>query len=150
MSEDIPTASDGVTIHSTAHNGAYHLSVDRGEYVINRGSYPVGEYGKLLRELWEGYLERGERPRLLGHTLTDDGLAIETIHFLAPNSFYGPCSDEPLNNSREQFVYWLKTQLPRIQERIGEEEAVSIDGATDYILALHLGRNGKPFHAPEL
>lgn len=58
MSEELPTTSDGITIHSSAYNGAYHLSAYRGVEEVNWGSYPVDDYGKLLRSLWEGYLER--------------------------------------------------------------------------------------------
>ncbi len=116
MSELLPTTC-GKKIGSIAYNGRYHLCVKKGEKIIEE-SYSMEDYGSLIKKLWEDYL-KGEESKLLGCALSNEGLVIETIHYLGPNIF--SAIDGPvLDKNRESVLYWLKSQYQNIQARIGD------------------------------
>ncbi|HJX50517.1 MAG TPA: hypothetical protein VJ438_03575 [Candidatus Nanoarchaeia archaeon] len=140
MSEELSTIRDDITIHSMASSGKYHLSVyEKGKGKIAENSWPMDEYGGLIRTLWANYLKTGEKPKLLGQTLSDEGFVEETLHYIAPGVF--SCPDGPrLDDSREYFLYWLKAEASNIGLRIGEQEFSYLNRALEAILQTHLER----------
>jgi hypothetical protein len=143
MSEELSTICEDITIHSMASGGEHHLSVyKKGEGKMADGSWPMDEYRILIKTLWETYLENGERPKLLGQTLSDDGFVTETLHYIAPGVF--SCPDGPmLDDSRESLLYWLKAEAKNIGLRIGKEEASYLNRELEAILQTHLERKGR-------
>jgi len=145
MSKELLTVCKDITIYSTASNGKHYLTVfkKRGKELaeIAQGSYPMAEYGKLIKTLWEDYLRSGEKPKLLGQTLSDDGFVIETLHYIAPGVF--TCPGGPmLDDSRESFLYWLKAEAKSIGLQIDEKEVSYLNGELEDILRIHLERKG--------
>ena len=143
MTTTLLTICNDTVIDSIAYNKKYHLSVfniRKGE-TIAEGSWSMDEYGILIKRLWEAYINSREKPKLLGQTLSDKGLAAETLHYIAPNVFFLPhCG--PLDDSRECFLYWLKSESPRIRKRIGKNEFDYLNRELETILRMHLERKG--------
>ena len=112
-------------------------AVKKGEGKIAESSWPMNEYGTLIKTLWGSYLRSGERPKLLGQTLSDEGFVTETLHYIAPGVF--SCPDGPmLDDSRESLLYWLKAEAKSIRLRIGEKEAYYLNRELEAILQTHL------------
>lgn len=148
MSEHIKTLDETKVITSLAARGKYHLAVyDRDkapEHFLFMGSdksYKFEEYCDLLGGLWDEYIIRAERPKLLGIEISDEGLITETRHCLAPNSWWPPPGDgAPLTAYRESLLYWLQSQAPQIQARIGNLASKRLKEELEDILRVHLER----------
>jgi hypothetical protein len=142
MSEHISVLDEGKVITSHAMGGKYHLAVhDKDgapDHFIFMGcdqEYGYEEYCGVLKKLWGDYVSKGEKPKLLGLTLSDDGLVIETLHCLAPAAWD---YSSPIPHYRESFVYWLKSKSPEIRARIGKNEFDHLDGNLESILRSHI------------
>ncbi len=144
MSEDIQTINDDIIVDSLASNGKYHLSsFKKGVGMLKEISYPYEEYGILIRKLWEDLLERNIKPQLLEQTLTDDGFGIETLHYIAPNSFYFPTDDFILDWGRESLTYWLKLQSPNIKKLFSPALFRGFDRSLNEIIRINITRKEK-------
>jgi hypothetical protein len=121
MSEEIDTLEENVKINSFCSGEKYFLRIiDKNKKQNGQSHFlftildqdkelNVREYGDLLKDLWVNYLEKGERPSLLGHKLSDDGFINETMHYLMP----GPKRDDSgpvLSEDRSKLIYWLLLQ----------------------------------------
>lgn len=143
MSEQLSTLDDNVYIRSFADKEGFGLSVihqDRGK--IGYEEFSWEDYGVLLMGLWEGYLTRGKKPEVAGQTLSDNGLVIETLHFIAPSSFSGPLG-ATLRPNQESFLYWLKSQYSHISATIDKEVFRYLDMELDSILRINLERKDR-------
>lgn len=143
MSEHISVLDERKIITSLAAGGKYHLAVhakdNAPDHFILMGSdqeYGYEEYCNVLKNLWENYIRTGEKPKLLGLTLSDDGFVTETLHCIAPAAWGG---SSPLLEYRESFTYWLKSKSQRIKERIGETKFEFLNKNLESILRLHIG-----------
>ncbi|MCK4670501.1 MAG: hypothetical protein KAT43_04820 [Nanoarchaeota archaeon] len=143
MSKFLSTLDGKVTIKSCADWEGFGLSVlheEKGK--IDYKEFSWHEYGILLRQAWEEYITKGQKPELAGHTLSDDGLVTETLHYIAPNSFTHPAGPT-LPSDQESFIYWLKSQSPRISQIINEQAFDFLDSELDVILRMNLERKDK-------
>jgi len=143
MSEQLSTIDDKISIRSFADYEGFGLSVihkDKGK--IDYKEFSWEDYEVLLRGLWEGYLTQGQKPEVAGQILSDDGLVVETLHFIAPSSFHGPCGNK-LKPNQESFIYWLKSQYPAISERIERDAFQYLDSELDCILQRNLERKNR-------
>ena len=78
----------------------------------------------------------------MGQTLTDEGFVGETLHFIAPNVFYASdCG--PLDEDRESFIYWLKSNYNLINNKISKESLDYLDRNLESILRLNLEKKRK-------
>ena len=91
----------------------------------------------MLKNLWQAYLEKGEVPKLLDLPLSDKGFLMETLHCIAPNA-WSALGPEPLKQSREAFLYWLKGKSEKIKKKIGEEQFRIFNNNLEDILKTHL------------
>jgi len=140
MSEELDTIREGVTIGSIATRESYNLTVyEPGKGAIRSDSFPNADYEVLMKGLWEKYLGQGEKPELVGETLTDQGFVWETLHIIAPGVFFGP-GGPPLTKNQESFVYWLKGKMPDIEETLEPEQARYLSTNLDQVLHTHLER----------
>lgn len=142
MSEHISVLDEGKVITSLASGGRYHLSIHDKEgaptHFLLMGSdqeYGYEEYCGVLKDLWNKYTSTGEKPKILGQTLSDEGLITETLHCIAPVAWGG---ESPLPPYRESFAYWLKSKSPEIRARIGEKEFDGLNRNLESILQHHL------------
>ncbi len=149
MSEEISTLEEGKVITSLAAFGEYRLAVHDKDNVPNHflfiGSdkaYGYEEYCDVLRALWEGFVDKCERPKLLGLPISDYGFVEETLHCIAPGGWGSP-SAPPLAPCRESFVYWLISKSPEIQATIGQNEFDYLNRELESILQIHLGSKQK-------
>jgi hypothetical protein len=140
MSEHISVLDEGKVITSFATGGKYHLAVHDKDIVpihfLFMGSdqdYGYEEYCGVLKGLWEKYISTGEKPRLLGLTLSDDGLVTETLHCIHPRA-----AGYELPVYRESFAYWLKSKSSEIRAKIGAEFE-RLDRDLKDILQHHIG-----------
>ena len=148
MSESISTI-EGKGITSFASNGKFYLSAhDENNapshflFMVagSQKEYTYQEYGILLKTLWENYLNKREKPKLLELTLTDAGLINETLHYIAPGSFWGRGS---LDDEHESFLYWLKSQDGKIRVIVSNEDFVYFErNLEDYIQAHLIRKKG--------
>ena len=145
MLEHISVLDKEKVITSLASGGKYHLAL----YDKNRApthflfmgydqEYGYEEYCTVLRNLWENYITKGEKPQLLGLTLSDDGFVTETLHCITPAAWGFPLAT-PLPPYRESFAYWLKSKSQKIRARIGEKEFDDLDRNLESILQCHIG-----------
>ncbi len=116
MSEEISTLERDVIIRSIFHNGNFHISAYRKGEEVAKGSWTSGEYGALLKSMWESYINTKEKPKLLGQRLADDGLVAETLRYVAPSSFYKP--ENYLDEERGSFARWLESKSDEISSKI--------------------------------
>lgn len=143
MSEQISTLDDKVCIRSFVDREGFGLSImhkDRGK--IGYEEFSWEDYEVLLRGLWDGYLTSGQKPRVAGQTLSDNGLVTETLHFIAPGSFSDPLGST-LRPNQESFIYWLKLQYSRILTTIDKEAFQYLDRELDSILRINLERKNR-------
>ena len=142
MSEHISVLDEGKVITSLAFRRKYHLAVhdknNAPDHFLFMGSdqeYGYEEYCDVLKKLWGDYISKGEKPKLLGLTLSDNGLITETLHCIAPGAWD---YSSPLPQYRESFAYWLKSKSPEIRARIGENEFNDLDRNLESILQSHI------------
>ena len=136
MSEELETKQPGVVIDSIASGGKYHLTTGAVEK-----TYTMDEYIGVIKGLWENYIAQGKEPSLVGVPITDLALVHETLHCIAPNSFYA--SDGwKLPENREQFAYWLLSEenMAGIRRRIDGDDFESLVTNLEDILRLNLER----------
>jgi hypothetical protein len=146
MSEKIPVREEGKIITSLAADGNYYLAVHNKDNAPNHflfmgcdKEYTFEEYCSLMQHLWDDYISKGKKPQLLGLTLTEEGLLLETLHCIAPLSWTGPGA-EALPAYREKFAYWLKSRIGEINARLGKENARCFDQSLESILQTHIAR----------
>lgn len=140
MSKYLSTLDEKIHIRSMVDGEGFGLSVihkDKGKVAYEEFSWK--EYGPLLKSLWESYFKTGQKPKLAGQILSDDGFVIETLHYIAPGSFTHPCG-ATLSEDRESFLHWLKSQYNKISARINTDEFQYLDKELDTILSMHLER----------
>jgi hypothetical protein len=142
MSEHISVLDERKVITSIASEGKYRLAVYDKDNAPNHflfmgcdQEYGYEEYCNVLKKLWEDYISKGEKPKLLGLTLSDTGFVTETLHCIAPGA-WGYSS--PLPQYRESFAYWLKSKSPEIKARIGKKEFECLDRNLEEILQYHI------------
>ena len=92
-----------------------------------------------LKDLWEGYLNNSETPQLAEQPLSDLGLVVETLHFIAPGSFTSPTGPQ-LNSEQESLLYWLKSQYSTMTSKIDEKSLGYLHRELDDILRINLTR----------
>jgi hypothetical protein len=145
MSQEISTI-EGKIITSFALDGKFYLSAHTKDKVPthflfmmanSQKEYAYQEYGTLLKNLWENYLNKGEKPKLLELTLTDNGLIDETLHYIAPGGFWGR---GPLDESHKSFLDWLNSQREKIRARINNEDFMYLESNLDNFIQQHLYR----------
>ncbi|MBW2966221.1 hypothetical protein KY342_03910 [Candidatus Woesearchaeota archaeon] len=142
MSKEISTLVKDIVINSLAKDGKYRLRVVQDGRVTAYNTLSYKEYGKLLKDLWDNYINKGEKPQLLEQNLPDTSLVDETLHFIAPDSFFWP-DGLPLEDYRESFIYWIKSNYDKIRSSINDESFKSLDCFIDGILKMHLARKQK-------
>lgn len=141
MSDEIDTLVDSVYIHSVAIDGKFHLTARRGGEDIRERKFPYSEYAQFLRGIWENYLDKGEKPKLLGYEIPDMGLVDETLHCIAPASFSAPGNPHGLPDYRESLAYWLKSNSDKIKATIDAKSVDCLNTNLDGILKTHLERS---------
>jgi hypothetical protein len=140
MTHVIDALNGGVKIRSCADKEGFGISaIAPGKQKVYQ-EFSGDSYEALLKQLWTGYLVRGKQPELLGHEIPHSGLIGESLHYIAPNSFYIPSETTPLAPRGERFLHWLKSQEKDISARMGEIDYDKFSGELDDILRIHLDR----------
>ncbi len=147
MVEELTTLDEDIELTSICGNGTYEIrAFKNGQGEVARNKWYYTQYLVIFKSLWENYLTQREKPKLLGYTLTDQGLVDETLHLLAPNGFFFPDNKSPLLKEREEFVYWLKAHSEKITGIIDKEEFNRFDRELESILRINLERKQKFKH----
>ena len=140
MSLEITTTDPKITIDSLASMGKYLLSSHKkGGGMLAEREIPNEEYGEIIKNLWIGFLEKGEDPRLLEQPLDNAGFIGETLHYIAPDGFYSN-PEFILEEQRENLVYWLMSNLGPIQEIFAPHEVSYLREGLEVILTRHIKR----------
>lgn len=143
MSKTYTTLDRKVHIRSMSDWDGFGLSVNHKERgKIAYIEYPWQEYGMKLRQFWEDLITKGKRPEIAGHKLSDDGLVTATLHYIAPGSFTQPAGPT-LPSDQESFIYWLKSQGPRISQIIYQGAFEFLESELDTILRMNLERKDR-------
>ena len=133
MSLIIKTSSEDVILNSIALNEQFYLTLVKCKQDnLESKYYNYREYESLLKNLWNNYLYKNEKPKLLNYLITDKGLIDETLHFI--KHFYEN------NHIITDLLYSVYKEFGIISHKMGYQDATYLINNLDTIIKTEMNK----------